>query len=134
VAFATPERSGPSPAREEARGASRSATAKAAAPGGAPTAVEVRTFPGCEGEATRRVERDAQGRIVRYVREGTMGGRRLVVEHVYGADGALARATVRDLDRPGAAVDVDALGVVLVVRAEDARPDAPPRCGPRDAP
>jgi hypothetical protein len=56
-----------------------------------------------------------------------MGGRRLVVEHVYRADGSLARATVRDLDRPGAALDADALGVVLVDRAADA--DAAPRCG-----
>jgi hypothetical protein len=133
AAFATTERSAPSAAREEARGASRRAPAKAAAPGAAaedaPTTVEVRTFPGCEGEATRRVERDGQGRVVRYVREGTVGGRRLVVEHVYRTDGSLARATVRDLDRPGAAVDAAALGVVLVDRAEDAHADAAPRCG-----
>jgi hypothetical protein len=114
VAVATPQRAGASrPPPEEIRGA--------------PT-VEVRTFAGCAGETTRRVEHDARGRVVRYVREGTIGGRRLAIEHVYGEDGALARATARDLDRPTVPIDAHALDVVLVDRAEDARADAPPRC------
>lgn len=90
---------------------------------------EVRSFPGCEGETLRRVERDPEGRLVRYVREGRIGGRRLRIEHVYGPDGALAGATVRDLDAPGALLDARTLGLALPARAEEAGIDAPPRCG-----
>jgi hypothetical protein len=94
--------------------------------GGMPRA-EIRTFEGCEGETLRRVERDAEGRLVRYVREGRIAGRRLRVEHVYGPDGALARATVRDLDA-ATLLDAGALGLELPARAEEAGLDAPPRC------
>lgn len=93
----------------------------------APTA-EVRTFEGCEGEALRRVERDAEGRLVRYVREGRIAGRRLRIEHVYGPGGAIARAIARDLDS-GALLDAGALGIELPARAAEAGIDAPPRCG-----
>jgi hypothetical protein len=95
---------------------------------GSPRA-EVRTFPGCEGETLRRVERDPQGRLLRYVREGRIDGRHLRIEHVYRPDGALAGATVRDLDASGALLDADALGLELPSRAEEAGIDAPPRCG-----
>jgi hypothetical protein len=95
----------------------------------APLRTEVRRFPGCEGEAARRVEVDASGRTVRYVREGKIGGRRLRVEHAFGPDGRPAGVTVTDLDAPGAALDARALGLSLPARAEDAGIDAPPRCG-----
>jgi hypothetical protein len=90
---------------------------------------EVRTFPGCDGETLRRVERDPEGRLVRYVREGRIGGRRVRIEHVYRPDGALAGATVRDLDASGALLDAAALGLELPARADEAGIDAPPRCG-----
>jgi hypothetical protein len=106
------------------RAAASAAPGEAAVPG-----TEVRTFAGCEGETLRRVERDAEGRLVRYVREGRIGGRRVRIEHVYGADGALARATARDLDGAGAPLDPAGLGVLLPARAEEAGIDAPPRCG-----
>jgi hypothetical protein len=90
---------------------------------------EIRTFTDCEGEAWRKVETDPSGRVVKYVREGRIGGQRLRIEHVYAEDGALSSATVRDLDEPGAPVDADALGLVLPPRASDAGIGAPPRCG-----
>lgn len=89
---------------------------------------EIRTFPGCEGESWRKVETDPAGRVVRYVREGRIDGRRLRIEQVFDRDGALARVEVRDLDRPEARIEADALGIRLPERAEEARPDAPPRC------
>jgi hypothetical protein len=113
-----PSAAGAEPLRE------RAAIRAPARPG-----AEIRSFPGCEGETLRRVERDPEGRLVRYVREGRIGGRRLRIEHVYGADGALAGATVRDLDAPGALLDARALGLALPARAEEAGIDAPPRCG-----
>jgi hypothetical protein len=88
---------------------------------------EARTFPGCEGESWRRVEVDAGGRVVRYVREGRIAGRRVRIDHVYGSSGALEAATARDLDR-GEPLDARALGVALPERAEEAGLDAPPRC------
>lgn len=90
---------------------------------------EVRTFPGCPGEARRVVEVDAAGRVVRYVREGTIAGRRLRVEHLFGEDGALAVLEVQDLDRPDARVDGAVLGASIPRRESDAGADAPPRCG-----
>jgi hypothetical protein len=66
---------------------------------------------------------------VRYVREGRIDGRRLRIEHVYAADGALAGVTVRDLDAPGALLDAGAVGLALPARVEEAGIDAPPRCG-----
>lgn len=87
---------------------------------------EIQTFPGCEGEAWRKLERDREGRVVKYVREGVVGGRRLRIEHVFGPDGALELATVVDLERPGTPVDADALGLTLPERAEEAA--GLPRC------
>jgi hypothetical protein len=85
---------------------------------------EIQTFPGCEGEAWRKVERDPAGRVVSYAREGLLDGRRVRVEAIYGPDGAPARVTVTDLATaarvPGASA--------WVPRAEEA--DGPPRCGP----
>jgi hypothetical protein len=103
------------------------AEADAAAAGGPRAAT--RAFPGCEGESARRVETDARGQVVRYVREGWIDGRRLRVVHAFGPDGRPAGVSVTDLDRPGAALDARALGLSLPERAEDAGIDAPPRCG-----
>lgn len=125
-------------ARLRARGKSAAAPeARQAAPGevadsaedAAPARVEVRRFPGCAGEALRVVEVDAGGRVVRYVREGRIAGRRLRIDHAFGPDGRLARATVVDLDAPGAALDPEALGLELPATAAEAGLDAPPRCG-----
>jgi hypothetical protein len=74
------------------------------------------------------VELDPDGRVVKYVREGRFGGRRVRIEHVYGPDGALVSATARDVDG-GEPIDPRSLGISLPARAEEAGPDAPPRCG-----
>jgi hypothetical protein len=95
----------------------------------APPRVASRSFPGCEGELARTVETDAQGRVVRYVREGTIGGRRLRIVQSFRPDGAPASTTAVDLGAGGAPVDARALGIALADRAEDASIDAPPRCG-----
>jgi hypothetical protein len=107
-----------------ARGEGRKAAVKADAsepPAAGPMRVEVRTFAGCPGERRRVVERDGEGRVVRYLREGE----RRTVEHRYAPDGRLAAAfaveagarTPLPLDAPG-----------LVRFARDAGMDAPPRC------
>jgi hypothetical protein len=101
--------------------------AEGAAPGG-PLREELRRFERCEGEAVRRVETAGDGRIVRYVREGTFDGRRLRVIQTFRPDGTPAAATAQDLDT-GAPVDPRALGLALVAHARDAGIDAPPRCG-----
>jgi len=88
----------------------------------------VRTFERCAGESRRIVETDPQGRVVRYVREGTIARRRVRIDHVFRPDGALDAASVQDLDAGGAALDARALGIVLPARAEEAGIDAPPRC------
>jgi hypothetical protein len=116
------------PLGPQAEGAAARAAPSAAARDAAPGA-EVRTFPGCEGERVRWVERDPRGRIARYVREGSVGGRRLRIEHLFSPDGALATVAVRDLDAPDAALDAAALGLSLPASAAEAAPDAPPRCG-----
>jgi hypothetical protein len=84
---------------------------------------ETRDFAGCPGELRRIVERDDEGRIVRYVRQGE----RRTVEHRYGPDGRLVSAVAIE---GGArrALPLDAPG--LVRDARDAAIDAPPRCGP----
>jgi hypothetical protein len=115
-----------------ARGAAKSARAPERPEGLAfvgPPRVEVRTFRGCVGESSRRVERDEAGRVVTYVREGRIDGRRVRVVHAFGPDGALTSATVHDLDAGGPPRDARALGLALPARAEDALIDAPPRCG-----
>jgi hypothetical protein len=90
---------------------------------------EIRTFPGCEGEAWRKVELAPGGQVVKYVRLGWIGGRRLRIEHVYGPDGALASVTAEDLGGGGPLLDPRSLGIAVPERAEEAGPDAPPRCG-----
>jgi hypothetical protein len=121
-----------------AKAAKPSAARKAAAPealghagavAGAGPRSQSRTFDRCEGESSRRVEVDAEGRVVRYVRDGRFGGRRVRIVHVYRRDGSLAQATAQDLDAGGAPVDPGALGIDVTERAEDAALDAPPRCG-----
>lgn len=88
-----------------------------------PGSVETRTFAGCPGERRRVVERDGDGRVVRYVRVGELR----TVEQRYGADGRLRSALVTE---GGArrALPLDAPG--LVREARDAGIDAPPRCEP----
>lgn len=89
-----------------------------------------RTFDRCEGEASRRVELDDEGRVRTYAREGRIGGRRVRVVHAFAADGSLLSATAQDLDDGGPPVEARKLGVEPVRRAEEAGVDAPPRCGP----
>jgi hypothetical protein len=85
---------------------------------------EVRTFPGCDGELWRRVERDPDGRAVSYAREALLGGRRVRIEVIYRADGAPAQVRVLDAASsapiPGPSPWVPAAGDV----------DGPPRCEP----
>jgi hypothetical protein len=83
---------------------------------------EVRTFPGCDGELWRKVERDAHGRIVSYAREGFLGDRRLRVEALYGPGGAPVRVTVTD-----AATSAPLVGAKPWVPSA-AEADGPPRC------
>jgi hypothetical protein len=91
---------------------------------------EIRTFTSCPGEAWRKVETDPDGRVVSYVREGTIGGRRLRVEAIYGADGRLARTRIRDLADPAAPLRDAAPGEApgTPEKAAEASADAPPRC------
>jgi hypothetical protein len=85
---------------------------------------ELRTFPRCAGEAWRKVERDPEGRVVAYVREGMVGGTRLRIEAIYGPDGRLARA--RALPQEGGEAP-PAEPLVPLTAAQAA--DEPPRCG-----
>lgn len=92
---------------------------------------EVRTFPGCSAEAWRKVETDPDGEVVRYVREGSFDGRRLRVEHLFDASGALVEAAAVDLDdADGRRTPARALGLDVPRRAVDASADARPRCEP----
>ena len=121
----------PSPAPMVAQKA-RSAFAparKSAAPAASPEAesvsgagsVESRSFPDCPGERRRVVERDGDGRVIRYVRVGD----RRTVEQRYGADGRLRSAfAIED----GLRRDLPAGAPGLVGDARDAGIDAPPRC------
>jgi hypothetical protein len=86
--------------------------------------VEVRTFPGCEGEASRRVERDPEGRVVFYAREVVDGGRRIRVEAVYGVDGWPVQARAVDPTSGEGIVGVK----VGAPPASEIDIDAPPRC------
>jgi len=109
-----------------------SAAADLARPNGslgpAATAPDVRTFPGCAGESRREIGRDAAGRVVRYVREGSASGRRVRVELAFGPDGRLVRTQARDLDT-GVEVPGEALPG-LPRSAAEVDPGAAPRCGP----
>ncbi|ACL63612.1 Fe-S oxidoreductase [Anaeromyxobacter dehalogenans 2CP-1] len=144
------------PAPEHAAGARRAATAArgqapdaAAAPAGSSALArwralqqagalrgEVVTFTDCDGEAWRKVERDAQGRVVRYVRHGRLAGRAFEADLYYGEDGALALARYREEGgpwreaRPPGTDGAIPEAALRPARAADARADAPPRCGP----
>ena len=116
-----------------AKGVARADERAAAAPGAAGNgpgelAPLVRDFPGCAGETRREIGRDAGGRVVRYVREGAAGGRRVRVELRFGPDGALVSTRAWDLDS-GEPLPAGALpGLPRTAAQVDA--DAPPRCGP----
>ncbi|ACG71484.1 Fe-S oxidoreductase [Anaeromyxobacter sp. K] len=144
------------PAPEHAPGARRAATAArgqdqdaAAAPAGSDALArwralrqagalrgEVVTFTDCDGEAWRKVERDAQGRVVRYVRHGRLAGRAFEADLYYGEDGALALVRYREEGgpwreaRPPGTDGAIPEAALRPARAADARADAPPRCGP----
>jgi hypothetical protein len=111
-ALAAPER------KSAAAGAAQAPRAEAA-----PGAVESRVFADCPGERRRVVERDGEGRVVRYVRVGD----RRTVEQRYGADGRLRSAFATE-DGGRRELPPDAPG--LVREARDAGIDAPPRCEP----
>jgi hypothetical protein len=83
---------------------------------------EIRTFPGCDGEPWRKLERDPDGRIVSYAREGLSGDRRVRVEAIYDLAGAPARVTVKD-----AATSEPLMGTKPWV-PHAAEADGPPRC------
>jgi hypothetical protein len=85
---------------------------------------EIRTFPGCDGELWRKLERDPEGRVVSYAREGLSGDRRVRVEAIYDPAGAPARVTVKD-----AATSAPLVGAEPWVPSA-AEADGPPRCGP----
>ncbi|ABC80008.1 anti-sigma factor family protein [Anaeromyxobacter dehalogenans] len=97
---------------------------------------EVVAFTDCDGEAWRKVETDAQGRVVRYARHGRLAGRAFEAELYYGEDGALALARYREAGgpwrevRPPAPAGAIPAAALQPARAADARADAPPRCGP----
>jgi hypothetical protein len=98
----------------------------AAPPTFPPPGVERRTFKSCPGEHVRELERDADGRVIRWAREGELGGRAVRVEARYGEDGALLDLNVTPAGADVDAADAAALGVPL--RAADASLDGPPRC------
>ncbi|MGC4000034.1 MAG: zf-HC2 domain-containing protein [Anaeromyxobacter sp.] len=95
-----------------------------------------RTFPGCEGEQERIVEREQGGATVRLVRRGAVGGTAYELELFYSDGGALAAARyregagpVREVRLSGAASPGAVPPELLVPRtAAEATLDAPPRC------
>jgi hypothetical protein len=105
----------------ERKAVAPAAAAPEAEPVSGPGSVESRSFPDCPGERRRVVERDGDGRVIRYVRVGD----RRTVEERYGADGRLRSAFAIEggLRR---ALPAGAPG--LVGDARDAGIDAPPRC------
>jgi hypothetical protein len=123
VARAEAKRAAPSAARPPAAGA--------AADDGA--VVWERSFPGCAGESTRRVERDALGRVLVYARRGAVRGVPFEAVLSYGADGRLARVWYREGDGPAREVAGAAMrtalpaGIAEPERAEDVLAAAP-RC------
>jgi anti-sigma factor RsiW len=96
------------------------------------------TFEDCPGEASRQVETDEEGRVVKVTRRGAIQGAAFQAEQFYGADGQLGAVRYRAggtshelrLGAPGA--DAGAAGVpaslLQPTRAADAGPGAPPRC------
>lgn len=116
--------------------ASGSLSARAGQPPGAPRA-ELRTFPGCPGERSRALTRDAAGRLLRRDRAGVLAGVPYQAEERYGEDGRLAGAVVRfggrEVSLGPAELAGDRLealpGLDLALTAEAAEA-APPACGP----
>ncbi|HTN50984.1 MAG TPA: zf-HC2 domain-containing protein [Anaeromyxobacter sp.] len=96
---------------------------------------EAVVFQACPGEAWRKVETDPEGRVVAYLRGGTLAGKPFEAELYYGEDGALGAArfragegpwsTYRLPAAPGADVPAPLRGPT---RAEEATLAAPPRC------
>jgi len=123
----------PAPAPQSSRaplGEKKRAAAKpaAATPAAAPPdalrdsgATETRSFEACPGERRRIVERDGDGGVIRYVREGE----RRTIEHRFSPDGRLVSA-VEISGGVRRALALDAPGLVRLAR--DAGMDAPPRC------
>jgi hypothetical protein len=87
--------------------------------------VEERTFPGCKHELWRRVERDADGRVVSYAWEEMVGTQRLRFEAIYGLDGRLVRKQALDVATSAPEPTVK----FRVPPASSVDIDAPPRCG-----
>jgi hypothetical protein len=87
--------------------------------------VEERTFPGCKHELWRRVERDADGRVVSYAWEEMVGTQRLRFEAIYGLDGRLVRKQALDAATSAPEPTVK----FRVPPASSVDIDAPPRCG-----
>ncbi len=84
--------------------------------------VETRSFDGCPGERARIVQRDAEGRLVVYVRFLSDSRR---IEQRYGPDGRLTSAALID----GKVAQRLPLDTPWLVRdARDAAIGAPPRC------
>jgi hypothetical protein len=110
-------RSAFAPARKSAAPAASSEAESVSGPG----SVESRSFPDCPGERRRVVERDGDGRVIRYVRVGD----RRTVEQRYGADGRLRAAFAIE---GGLRRDLPAGAPGLVGDSRDAGIDAPPRC------
>jgi hypothetical protein len=94
-------------------------------------------YPHCAAEASRELDLDAQGRVVRYTRRGTHAGAPFQAELFYGEDGRLgavryqSQGRVHEL-RPGGA-DGATAGIPAFAleprQADRAGLDAPPRCG-----
>jgi len=114
-----------------ASGAASAVRSERLAPGKRPRSGTA-TFAGCPGEASREVEVDDRGQVVRYLRRGVLGGTAFEAELLYGEDGLLAEVRYRAggeerLWRPGGTGVPAAL--LTPRRAADAGLDAPPRCG-----
>lgn len=98
-----------------------------------------RAFAACAGEASRAVEVDEAGRVVKLTRRGASQGKPYQAELFYAEDGALgavrysADGRVHEL-RVGPGGPTGAAGIPEAAlhpdRAADAAPDAPPRCNP----
>jgi anti-sigma factor RsiW len=96
-------------------------------------------FPDCPGESSRQVEQDEEGRVVKLTRRGVVRGTPFQAELYFGEDGLLGAVRYRAADgvkdlRLGAdaAPASTAAGIPASAfeprRADDAGPDAPPRC------
>jgi hypothetical protein len=98
-----------------------------------------RAFPGCAAEASRLVESDGAGQVVKVTRRGAAAGKPFVLEQFYGEDGRLgavrwsSEGRVHEL-RLGAAGPTGAVAGVPAFALEPARAaeaglETPPRCG-----